>query len=169
MDRQATQELSGRWAAAGLAARVLLGALLAFAGANKFAQPTEEFALIIESYHIVPPDFALALAAFLPWAELLLGFSLIFGYFTRGAALGAAAMLAGFILALLSVKARGIMLPSCGCFGMGWHPTPNQTLLLDSGLLALCFAAFKAGCRLYSLDNWADSGYTSAKAGPPRA
>ncbi len=140
----------------GLASRVALGSVLVLAGTLKAGSPAEEFAVVIESYRIVPQDMALTLAAFLPWAELLAGYSLILGYLTRQAALASGALLAGFIAALLSARLRGIELPHCGCFGAGWHPSPDLTLLMDLGLAALAALSFRSGARRLSLDNWVE-------------
>lgn len=141
---------------AGLMARLALGGVLAAAGTLKAAAPAEEFALVLEAYPIIPQQMTLTLAAFLPWIELLVGFSLMAGYLTRQAALAAAALLLSFIAALVSAKVRGIALPHCGCFGAGFHPSPDATLLMDSGLALFAYLSYKAGASLASLDNWAN-------------
>jgi hypothetical protein len=69
-----------------------------------------------------------------------------------------------FITALAATLARGISLPNCGCFGFGWHPTPLQTIILDSFLLACSLLAFKHGGLLLSLDNWRGASYTDRHA-----
>ena len=147
-----------------MAARVLLGATLIFSGASKVSAPSEEFAVVIEAYNLVPADAAQSLAALLPWAELVLGFALLLGYFTQQAALAAAAMLVVFIGAILSTKARGIELPNCGCFGASFHPKPMVTVALDALLLVTAAAAYAYGACRISLDNWANGGYTSASS-----
>lgn len=146
------------WAA--LAARLLAGLVLVASGTMKASAPAEEFALIISAYDIVPEPMALTLATFLPWAELLIGFSLIFGYFTRAAASAAIGLFAVFLAALLSLKARGIELPNCGCFGQGWHMPPSATMGMDAALLLLAILAWRAGASRASLDNWTDRSYT---------
>lgn len=149
--------------ALGLAARLIVGAVLVYAGATKAAGPAEEFALVIGSYAILPRDMVLSSAAFLPWAELLIGWSLILGLRPRLAAAAAGALFGCFMLALISVQARGIQLPNCGCFGDAIHFTPIQAMLFDSGLAVLCFLAWKAGPSALSLDSWTDAGYTGAR------
>ena len=139
---------------AGLAARVLGGAVLIVAGTLKAAAPAEEFAVVIEAYHLVSPDAALSLATFMPWAELLVGYSLIFGYLTRPAAIAAALLQLSFIGALAWTKAQGIELPNCGCFGAGWHPSPGTTMALDAVLTVLAYVSLRSGSSLLSLDNW---------------
>lgn len=138
-----------------LAARLVVGAVLVFSGTMKAAAPAEEFAVVIETYNILPPGNAVTMATFLPWVETLVGWSLILGLWTRGAAVAAGGLLATFVLAILSTKARGIPLANCGCFGGGFHPSPTTTIVLDTVLAGLAFLAFKRGPRPPSLDNWA--------------
>lgn len=143
----------------GALGRVVLGAVLVYAGATKAAGPSEEFAMVIANYRLLPPDMVLTVASFMPWAEVFLGWALVLGVFVPHAAAAAGGLFSVFLFALLSVLARGIQLPNCGCFGGDWHFTVPQTLLLDSCLLALCWAAFRHG-RSLSLDKWAERGYT---------
>jgi uncharacterized membrane protein YphA (DoxX/SURF4 family) len=144
---------------AGLAARVIVGAVLVYAGATKAAGPSEEFALVIGAYDVLSKEMVLTAAAFLPWIELLIGWSLILGLRLRATAAAAGALFAAFLFALVSVKAKGIQLPNCGCFGDAIHLTPVQALLFDSALAALSFVAWKAELGL-SLDSWMEGGYT---------
>jgi uncharacterized membrane protein YphA (DoxX/SURF4 family) len=126
----------------------------------KASAPAEEFALIIESYRLVPSaDMILVMATFLPWFELLAGYALILGFLVPLAAVATGIMNLAFILAILSLKARGIELPNCGCFGAGFHPTPTQTLILDIILVAAAVQAFRNGSARLSLDNWRSRGY----------
>ena len=168
MDRQKPREVAAapahdRFRApawAGLAARVVLGAILIVSGVSKASAPSEEFAVVIEAYNLVPIDLAAGMAAILPWVEALLGFSLLLGYYTRASATGAGAMLAVFVLAILSTKARGMDLPTCGCFGSAWRPSPSVTVAVALVLIALAAVAVKARAQWASLDNWAGGGYT---------
>ncbi len=143
----------------GLLGRLVVGGVLVYAGAGKAAGPSEEFALIISYYQLLPKDMVMTVAAFLPWVEVFLGWALLLGVFRRAAAFGATALFGFFLLALTSVLARGIELPNCGCFGDAMHFTIPQALLFDSVMLALCWAALRYGS-LLSLDKWADGGYT---------
>lgn len=143
---------------AGLAARVLVGLVLVFSGTLKASSPAEEFAVVIESYRLVPPEAALTLAALMPWAELLVGFSMILGYLTRAAAAAAGGLLLTFIAALASTKLRGIVLPHCGCFGEGVHLSATATLLMDTALAGLAVLAYRRGESGWSLDRWAGMG-----------
>ncbi|MDX6768628.1 MAG: MauE/DoxX family redox-associated membrane protein [Elusimicrobiota bacterium] len=143
----------------GAAGRVIVGAILVYAGAAKAAGPTEEFALIISYYQLLPRDMVMTVASFLPWLEVLVGWALLLGVSRRAAATAAGALFGGFLVALLSVLARGIELPNCGCFGDSVHFTIPQALLFDSVMLALSWAALLHG-GAFSLDKWVDGGYT---------
>jgi uncharacterized membrane protein YphA (DoxX/SURF4 family) len=144
--------------AAGLAARLLVGAVLIYAGASKAAAPAEEFALVIQSYDVVPLSVALPLAGLLPWLELIVGWALLLGVETTTAAAVATGMFGLFLAALGSVLARGIPIPNCGCFGDAMHFTPLQALLFDSVMGALSWTAYRAGSGPASLDSWSQRG-----------
>lgn len=147
----------------GLAARLIVGGVLVYAGATKAAGPSEEFAIVIGAYDLLSKDMVITAATFLPWAELLLGWALIFGFKLRAAAIGSGALFAGFLFALANVKAKGIELPNCGCFGDAIHFTPMQAFLFDSFLVALCFLAWRSAPAALSLDSWSEGGYTGPK------
>jgi len=151
-------------ASAGLAARLIVGSVLVYAGATKAAGPSEEFALVIGAYDIMSKEMVQTAAVFLPWVELLIGWSLILGFRLRESAIAAGALFAAFLFALITVKAKGIQLPNCGCFGDAIHFTPLQATLFDTALAALCFAAWKAAPGL-SLDSWTEGGYTARTNG----
>ena len=141
-----------------LAARVIVGAVLIYAGAAKAAAPSEEFANIIVSYGLIGADLARPLAAFLPWIELAVGWALLLGVQARASAVGAAALFAMFIFALGHAVALGIPLPNCGCFGDGEHLTLPQGLAFDSALLALSALCWRFGAGPLSLDAWTERG-----------
>ena len=143
----------------GLSARLIIGLVFVVSGTLKAAAPAEEFALVIENYGLVSSrDFILTLAAFLPWIEVVVGFALLFGFLTRAAAAAVGGMACTFAAAILYTKINHIILPNCGCFGFGFHPSPSQELALN-GLWAACaIQAFRRGADRLSLDNWCCSG-----------
>ena len=143
---------------AGVAARLIVGGVLVYAGATKAAGPAEEFALIIANYDILPREMVLTAATFLPWVELFIGWSLVLGFRLRAAAAAAGALFVSFVFALIAVRAKGIELPNCGCFGDAIHFTPLQALLFDSVMGALSWTAFRAGSGPASLDSWSQRG-----------
>lgn len=172
MDRQTAQKVksaAARGAGApspippslAMAARLAVGLLLVISGTMKAAAPPEEFSVILENYQILSSaDALLTIATFLPWLEVVLGFCFLFGFLTRAAAAAAVVMFVTFIGALLTTIGRGIHLPNCGCFGFGWHPSPGQTIFMDSLLTVCAVLAFLKGRAILSLDNWCSTGYT---------
>lgn len=149
----------------GLAARVLVGAVLVYAGATKAAGPVEEFAIVVGSYDVLPREMVVTAATFLPWVEMLIGWSLIFGLKLRATAAAAGALFASFLFALVMVQAKGIKLPNCGCLGDAIHMTPLQAILFDTCLSTLCWLAWKSAPARLSLDSWVEGGYTGSTHG----
>ena len=137
-----------------LVARLLIGIVLIVAGVSKLAAPKEEFALIIQAYNLVSPSTALTLATFLPWLELLIGYSLLAGYLLRLFAAASGVLFIAFDFALFSLKVRGIELPSCGCFGASFHPEPKIMMGVDFILIILSLIIFKVQ-PIWALDSWA--------------
>lgn len=107
-------------------ARWLLGALFVYMGLSKALHP-EQFLKLVRQYELVANPFLLnAVAAALPWFEVLCGLLLLAGVAVRGSALLVAAMLVPFTL-LVFHRALGLAaaqhLPftaikfDCGCGG----------------------------------------------------
>ncbi len=139
----------------GFLGRLAVGGALVAAGALKASAPYQEFAVVIDAYQIVSPAASLAIAAILPWAELVTGFCLLLGDFTRPAAAVAGGLVASFMASLLSAKMRHMELPDCGCFGAAFHPSLGHALAMDAALFILAYAAYARGERLWSWDQWA--------------
>jgi len=142
----------------GGAVRIAVGLVLLVSGLMKVTAPATEFAAVIESYYILPPEQALTAAKVLPPLQLLTGLAMVLGYRTKAASAVSALLFALFIGALGSVLFRGIPLTDCGCFGWGLHLAPAQTIILDALLLSLALLAFKKGEALALLDAWISQG-----------
>ena len=95
-------------------ARLLLGSIFLFASVEKAADPLT-FAVMIDNYQILPFDFSLFAATFLPWVEMVCGLTLILGVFRSGSAFLIGLMTAVFTIAIVSALARDLDI-SCGCF-----------------------------------------------------
>ncbi|MCL2482915.1 MAG: DoxX family protein [Propionibacteriaceae bacterium] len=109
-----------------LAARLILGAVVIWAGLSKVGNLAGSVQST-SSYQILSYDLARVVGYALPFAEIALGIVLIVGLFTRVmGALGALLMLA-FVIAIISVWARGISI-DCGCFGTGGPVDPSKAL-----------------------------------------
>jgi hypothetical protein len=140
------------------AARVLLGGVFLVSGLHKTAAPPEEFAVVIEAYHLVSAATAAFMSITLPWAEILLGLMLVTGFKARKASAAGGAFFLMFIFAIGSTIVRGVPLENCGCFGSAIHLTPPQALGLDSLLLCLSYFAYKRGAGLAPADCWIEKG-----------
>ena len=128
-----------------LLGRCGLGGLLVLAGALKVRAPGA-FATEIANYQLFPGG-APYVAAALPMIELALGGTLIAAprVWRQAAALGAAALLVGFTVAVGSAYFRRINI-DCGCFGTGGGPITWLTLLRNLALLGVAcgLVAFQA-------------------------
>lgn len=113
--------------------RILLAGLFGYAGFLKIAQPLA-FADGIATFRLLPAWMITTVAVALPVAEILLS-ALLLAAWRRAAALGLLVLTGVFIVALLSVVARGIEV-NCGCFGPG-GPTSGWLELGRNALLAI--------------------------------
>jgi uncharacterized membrane protein YphA (DoxX/SURF4 family) len=111
---------------------------LHFAGEWHFRDYQFFFAMVIDSYKMLPISAVQLMAQILPWFELALGALLIVGVAVRWIGLVTSGLLLVFIGAMTRAKILGLEI-NCGCFGnnekLGW-----ATLLRDSSLLLLALA-----------------------------
>lgn len=113
-----------------------VGVLFIYAGATKIVDPVR-FASDIANYQILAWPFAIRLAFYLPWLELLCGLALVSNRLFAGALFLTLGLMTVFIAATISAKARGIDV-TCGCFGSASnHLTFAWHLALDFVLLAI--------------------------------
>ena len=101
----------------GLAARLVLGGVLVWAGAVKLPD-LRESVLAVQAYKILPFDVATVVGYALPIAEVALGLLLILGLFTRAAGVLGALLMVAFVIGIAPAWARGLSI-DCGCFGGG--------------------------------------------------
>ena len=131
--------------AAILAARLILGAILAYAAWTKLRAPWPQFAVSINSYEVVPLTWLEPLARTLPWVEMALGLGLISGIALRWFGLASSLLLGFFFALMIRSWAIGLNI-DCGCFGPGEALGP-MTMLRDGTLVALALAVTVAGFR----------------------
>jgi uncharacterized membrane protein YphA (DoxX/SURF4 family) len=137
--------------------RIVAGGVLAVSGYLKAVRPTAEFAATLESYWIFPPFLIFPMAHVGPWVELVVGLSLVVGFFTRGSALVAAGLYATFVAVLAQSIFRKLPMPDCGCFGQaGPHLQPIQALSLDLGLMVICLLLLFDREKRISVDRWTE-------------
>ena len=120
--------------------RLLLGAVFVWAGAVK-ALGVPAFAGQVAAYQWLPYAWNYAVAATLPYVELLAGTLLLVNIRSKPAALLLLLLNTLFIAVLASVVARGLSI-DCGCFGPDAGTTPLQALGRDALLLALAVAVY---------------------------
>ena len=100
-----------------LACRLVPAALLLWAGVAKALDPQGSI-LSVNVYDVLPEPAVRAVAALLPWVEIVLGTLLILGLFMRFAGVATAVLASIFIAGMAQAKARGLPI-DCGCFGAG--------------------------------------------------
>jgi len=93
--------------------RVLLCIIFLWSGISKLMAP-KEFAVIIDSYGLIPEAWILPLAIFLPLLEMIFGLGLLLDI------KGSLAGITGLLMLFLVILGYGIRLGldvDCGCFG----------------------------------------------------
>jgi uncharacterized membrane protein YphA (DoxX/SURF4 family) len=101
----------------GLVLRVVLGGLFIYAAYTKFID-LDAAKRSVMAYRLFPSDIAKIIGLSVPIIEVALGLLLVFGLFTRVAALALTFLLVIYIGGIISVWARHIMI-DCGCFSQG--------------------------------------------------
>ena len=94
----------------------LLGFLFLYSGIQKISNP-DDFLLIIENYHLLPPTAENIVTYLLPWLEFAVGSMFVLGIYVRPAAIILISMLLTFSLIIAVNVIRGISF-SCGCFSL---------------------------------------------------
>ncbi len=144
-----------RWkghAVFGLLARVLLAVVFVWAAWHKVLHPAS-FALDVATYQILPLSLVNLQAIGLPWVELLVGLTLLFGLWTRESALVTVGMNLMFIVAITITLYRGEEI-MCGCFASAeaGHQIDMDLVFRDFGLLLAGLYIVWVGPRWPSID-----------------
>ena len=108
--------------------RLILGMTFVFAAYHKIYDPAG-FAKIIYGYAIFPKFAINILAIIVPFIELIVGFSLIFGLFPRAALIIIIALLFLFSIIIGFNLLRGHEF-NCGCFGFEDKSDMSSVLFL---------------------------------------
>lgn len=138
-----------------VAIRLLLGGFFLLTGTLKLLEPPEEFALVLESYQLLPEAWILPVARILPWVELVVGGCFTLGLYTRLAGWGMAVLLTGFTLALGWTLVAGIPLEDCGCFGsLGFQQTGSEAFVRNVLLLGALGWYLWHPSLAWTLDRW---------------
>lgn len=131
--------------------RLFVGISFIYASFYKIIEPAL-FARSIWYYHMVPGELISPMALLLPWAELIVGLSLIIGVYYRGAVLLVNMMVIMFMIALTSAAVRGIDI-DCGCFKPGKASSQSalNTLWYDLVLLVMTLQLWFSRSRRWML------------------
>lgn len=105
----------------GFVFRLILAGVLGYAGLVKLFEADGAKRAIL-AYRIFPVEWAPFLGYAMPLLEVVLALLLLFGLFTRWAALISGLLMVAFIAGIASVWARGYSI-DCGCFGGGGDVT----------------------------------------------
>lgn len=132
-----------------LVARFVVAGLFLYAAVGKLLD-VQTFAVDVTNYRLLPDVAATFVAVVLPSIEVVIAVALVTGLGGRGAALLAAALLAGFTAGMVQALARGIDL-ECGCFGRAATATVGGwTIARNVGLTALALVPVVSGVTRWS-------------------
>jgi len=132
--------------------RACIGILFLYAGITKAGDPAG-FAVAIGNYQILPQWAVNPAAIILPWLEILLGITLLLGFWVEGGSLIAAVLFCVFSLALAFNLIRGLDI-SCGCFSASPKKINWLYFLRDMGLMLMSVFIFFYDRYLCSLTGW---------------
>lgn len=158
--RVAPSQLTRDWRDwVGLAARLILGVALTYAGALKVGNLYASV-MAVEAYQLPFPKWLITLTGYAqPFVEIAVGLLLIVGMFTRiGAALGVLAMII-FIAGITWAWTQGLRI-DCGCFSAGGELSADeetrylQDIIRDLGLMACGLWLMIRPTSVLAVDNW---------------
>ena len=137
--------------------RLAMAGILIAAAIPKFADLGQSVRAV-RAYRLLPEAVVPAVGNALPFFELVLAAVLIFGIFTRFAAFTWLLMMAGFLVGVIWVWAKGYSI-DCGCFGGGGVVAADETnypLHLMERLGFIAMGVFLAVFPRYalSMDAW---------------
>lgn len=161
------------WSVVAMALRLLLGGVFIYSGLMKLDDPLL-FAQAIEKFKVTDPvdhEHLVKLATFaIPWTELLCGAALVVGMWTRAAALVLALALAGFMVLIWQVLARGEAF-ECSCFGRLKLLCPTRlsrcNLYQNGVLTGLALVLLAGGAGRWSVDRLIAPRKAGTRGRPP--
>lgn len=121
-----------------ITAALVLAVILASAASHKL-RARAHFATQLENYQLLPRALVRPIARLLPWIEVTLAFALLVPAARHIAALGAAALLASYAVAIAINLWRGRRDIDCGCSGPQ-QDQPIRPLLLARNAILVSLA-----------------------------
>ncbi len=125
--------IDNRWLI--FALRVVLGGIFIAASVTKLQHQTE-FVNIVIGYGVLPESLARFYALVVPWAELVIGCSLVLGIFPRLASALSIPLIVSFIVASAYSLFQPVGDP-CGCFGPSIPISHSASLAIDVVMLLM--------------------------------
>ena len=143
--------------------RVVLGAILLFAGINKL-MGFSIFAINVDSYQMLPIGLVKPISYLIVSAEITLGIVLIIGYYSRGAGILSMFLFLIFAVALTNALLRKLTITDCGCgnflfslldlLGLTISNEPNwKIVFVDIVLAVSCLGVVSSRQQGYGLDS----------------
>jgi len=131
--------------------RISIGVIFLYAGISKAGDPAG-FAVAIGNYQILPQWAVNPAAIIMPWLEIMLGVTLLLGFWIEGGSLFASVLFAVFSLALAFNLIRGLDI-SCGCFSASPKKINWLYFLRDISLMLMGLFVFFFDNHVCSLTN----------------
>jgi uncharacterized membrane protein YphA (DoxX/SURF4 family) len=132
--------------------RICIGLLFLYAGIIKAGHPAG-FAVAIGNYQILPQWAVNPAAIILPWLEILLGVTLLLGFWIEGGSLVAAVLFLIFSTALAFNLIRGLDI-SCGCFSASPRKINWLYFLRDMSLMLMSIFILFKDRYLWTVTSW---------------
>lgn len=128
-----------------IGAGIILGLIFIASAVGKLVEPTDLINSLSRT-SILPANLSAVLASVLPWAELVVGISLLLGVLLRFMSGISYLLIMGFIAQNILVIRRQLPADDCGCFGglndllgveKGITLSAQHALYMDIGMLVL--------------------------------
>ncbi|MEC5128865.1 MauE/DoxX family redox-associated membrane protein [Verrucomicrobiales bacterium BCK34] len=115
--------------------RLVFGALFIWSGIAKIKDPIG-FADAVRNFEIIGDPYAVAVALYLPWLEVISGIAVMWDRFAKSASFLITGMIAVFTLLIVTAWVRGLDI-SCGCFGGTGEMNYPVKIAQNIGLIAM--------------------------------
>ncbi len=115
--------------------RLVFGALFIWSGIAKIKDPIG-FADAVRNFDIIGDPYAVAVALYLPWLEVISGIAVMWDKLARSASFLITGMVAVFTLLIITAWVRGLDI-SCGCFGGTGEMNYPVKIAQNLGLIAM--------------------------------
>ncbi len=115
--------------------RLVFGALFIWSGIAKIKDPIG-FSDAVRNFEIIGDPYAVAVALYLPWLEVISGIAVMWDKLARSASFIITGMVAVFSILIVTAWIRGLDI-SCGCFGGTGEMNYPVKIAQNIGLIAM--------------------------------